>query len=75
MKRLAIVVPCYNEQEVMENTAIRLTDLMADLIQKKKISADSYILFVDDGSTDGTWELMNEAFEHRRYGGNDRQVL
>ena len=63
MKRLAIVVPCYNEQEVMENTAIRLTDLMADLIQKKKISADSYILFVDDGSTDGTWELMNEAFE------------
>lgn len=64
MKRLAIVVPCYNEEEVFESTADRLTELLSDLTQKSKISPDSYILFVDDGSTDNTWRLMEEACQH-----------
>ncbi len=62
MKRLAIVVPCYNEEEIFERTAERLNDLITDLIQKHKISSDSYILFVDDGSTDRTWDLMKDAY-------------
>ena len=58
MFRLAIVVPCYNEQEVFKDTAAQLTGLMIDLNQKKKISDDSFILFVNDGSKDRTWELI-----------------
>lgn len=63
MKRLAIVVPCYNEEEVFENTAERLTELLSALVQKSKISPDSYILFVDDGSTDNTWRMMMAEYE------------
>ncbi|MBQ9902017.1 MAG: glycosyltransferase family 2 protein [Clostridia bacterium] len=63
MERLAIVVPCYNEEEVFENTAERLTERLSALVQKNKISPDSYILFVDDGSTDNTWQLMMAEYK------------
>lgn len=63
MKRLAIVVPCYNEEPVFEDTAKQLTDLLMDLIERGKISPDSYVLFVNDGSTDRTWELMQQEFK------------
>lgn len=67
MKRLAIVVPCYNEEEVFAHTAAALTDLMVGLVQRNKVSADSYILFVDDGSTDSTWRMMQQAHEDSPY--------
>jgi glycosyltransferase involved in cell wall biosynthesis len=56
--RLAIVIPCYNEEEVLDETIKRLSEVLDNLIQKKKIANTSYILFVDDGSQDATWELI-----------------
>lgn len=65
MDKLAIVVPCYNEEEVLKITSSTLRDVLSDLISKGKIADDSFILFVDDGSTDRTWELIEE--EHAAY--------
>ncbi|MBR1476826.1 MAG: glycosyltransferase family 2 protein [Lachnospiraceae bacterium] len=65
MDRLAIVVPCYNEEEVLKIASEALRKVLSDLIGKKKISDDSYILFVNDGSKDRTWELIEE--EHAAY--------
>jgi glycosyltransferase involved in cell wall biosynthesis len=59
MVRLGIVVPCYNEEEALPRTAKVLHDLLADLITKERISSDSRVYFVDDGSTDGTWEMIH----------------
>lgn len=58
MSRLAIVVPCYNEEEVFADTSAQLTKLIKHLISIKKISNDSFILFVNDGSKDNTWDLI-----------------
>jgi glycosyltransferase involved in cell wall biosynthesis len=55
---LTIVVPCYNEEEVLPNTISELQQLLTDLIEEKLISNDSKILFVDDGSRDRTWEII-----------------
>ena len=57
---LAIIVPCYNEEEVLEETAKRLLEIQDDLIQKNQILKESFIVFVDDGSKDKTWELIKE---------------
>lgn len=63
MDRLALVVPCYNEEAVMKISSEALRGVLQDLIGKQKISEDSFVLFVDDGSKDKTWELIEE--EHR----------
>ncbi len=60
MDRLAIVVPCYNEEEMLPITTKELTEVINDLIYKEKIAKDSYILYVDDGSKDATWELIEK---------------
>lgn len=65
MDKLAIVVPCYNEEEVLKIASQALRDVLEDLIRKEKIAEDSFILFVNDGSKDRTWELIEE--EHRAY--------
>ena len=62
MDRLAIVVPCYNEEEVIEISSKALREVLDGLIEKKKVSKDSYILFVDDGSKDKTWSLIEQEF-------------
>jgi polyisoprenyl-phosphate glycosyltransferase len=59
--KLAIVVPCYNEQEVFPDTKAALTIVLQNLINEKLVSESSYILFVDDGSKDKTWELITSA--------------
>jgi glycosyltransferase involved in cell wall biosynthesis len=56
--RLSLVVPCYNEEEALPHTAPQLARLMQDLIGRGKIASDSNIWFVDDGSKDGTWKLI-----------------
>jgi glycosyltransferase involved in cell wall biosynthesis len=67
---LAIVVPCYNEEEVLPDTAQRLSLLLAGLIRAGKISGSSQIYFVDDGSRDGTWRLISAlASTHRQFCG------
>lgn len=60
MDRLAIVVPCYNEEEMLPITTRELGAVLEDLIRKKKIAPDSYILYVDDGSKDSTWLLIEK---------------
>ncbi|MGL9815682.1 glycosyltransferase family 2 protein [Enterococcus malodoratus] len=57
---LAIVVPCYNEEKMLDYTAKKLKDKLNDLSSKVQISKKSYIVFVDDGSTDQTWEKISE---------------
>lgn len=58
--RLFIIVPCYNEQEVLPITAPLFLEKMNDLIARNKIHADSKILFVNDGSRDDTWSIICE---------------
>ncbi len=58
---LAIVVPCYNEQEMFEKTLAVLIGLTEKLIAINKISSQSKIYFVDDGSADRTWSLLEES--------------
>ena len=65
MYRLAIVVPCYKEEEVLEICSEALRGVLADLIAKGKITEDSFVLFVNDGSKDRTWELIES--EHTKY--------
>ncbi|MDE6675872.1 MAG: glycosyltransferase family 2 protein, partial [Acetatifactor sp.] len=65
MDRLAIVVPCYNEEEVLKIASGALREVLDDLVAKNKIDKSSFILFVNDGSKDRTWELIEE--EHDLY--------
>lgn len=55
---LGVVVPCYNEEDVLPETVRRLTKLLADLVSRGRISEVSRIWFVDDGSRDRTWQLI-----------------
>ena len=59
---LYIVVPCYNECEVFPMTAAELTKLVSGMISEGKISDKSRILFVNDGSRDNTWELIEAEY-------------
>lgn len=61
--KLCIVVPCYNEEEVLNETASRLKLKYEALILNGQISADSRIVFVDDGSKDKTWEIISALHE------------
>lgn len=65
MKKLCIVIPCYNEEEMLPTTFSLLRSVLQGLIEKEKITKDSFLLFVDDGSTDRTWELICE--EHTQF--------
>lgn len=57
---LYLVVPCFNEEEVLPVTVPMFTEKIKSLILSEKISPDSRILFVDDGSTDKTWSIIKE---------------
>ena len=67
LPRLSIVVPCYNEEEVLQETTRRLSVVMDNLIKEDLISSDSYIIYVNDGSTDNTWPLIQQLFETNGY--------
>ena len=70
MDILSIVVPCYNEEEMLPITFESLRNKLAELIEKGKISPESFLLFVDDGSKDRTWELIeNENKIHKEVRG------
>ena len=56
---LYIVVPCYNEEAVLPETARRLGDKLKNLMNSGKISPQSRVLFVNDGSKDKTWEIIS----------------
>lgn len=61
--KLYIVIPCYNEQEVLPETSLRLKQKMTDLISKQMISDNSKVVFVDDGSKDQTWEMIAQLHD------------
>lgn len=59
---LYLVLPCYNEEEVLPDTAAALEEKYRMLMQEGKIGSASKILFVNDGSRDGTWSIITELF-------------
>lgn len=83
--KLAIIIPCFNEELVIESTVKTLLNVMDDLINKKKISNESYIYLIDDGSSDKTWEIiesLNKTFLQRVKGakfvrnyGNQKAII
>ncbi len=63
MKTIYLVLPCYNEEAVLHETSSRLKVKMNQLISENKISKDSRVTFVDDGSKDNTWSIIEELKE------------
>lgn len=69
MKNIWFVIPAYNEDEVIEDTAKKLLEKVNNLINDNKLSSESRILFVDDGSIDNSWDIIenlhnqNEIFK------------
>lgn len=63
MNILYIVVPCYNEEEVLYETTKRLTSKMSAMIDSNIISEKSRIMYINDGSKDNTWKLINQFHE------------
>ena len=57
-KKLVIIVPCYNEEEILPRTNNILTDILKKMIEDKLVSTDSYICYVNDGSKDNSWNLI-----------------
>ena len=57
---LYLVIPCYNEEEVLRETSKRLLDKIYKMIENKQISKHSKIMFVNDGSKDSTWDIIEE---------------
>lgn len=60
---LYLVIPCYNEEEMLGITTEALNEKMKKLIKEKKISKNSKVLYVNDGSKDNTWELIQKIHE------------
>ena len=58
--KLYLVIPCYKEEEVLPETARRLQQKIQNLINDQKISLDSRVVFVNDGSTDHTWKIIQQ---------------
>lgn len=56
--RIAIVLPCFNEQESLDSAVVALSSIMVDLADQGLISTEWFLFFVDDGSTDGTWKQL-----------------
>ncbi len=70
MTKLYLAIPCYNEEEVLPDSAQKLLKKYDDLYDAGKITADSRIIFIDDGSKDKTWEIIERLHEEdKRFGG------
>ena len=66
---LYLIIPCYNEEEVLPISKDIIEDKMKTLIKNKTIKKDSKILFVDDGSKDGTWDIIKKMTKNKLYSG------
>lgn len=60
---LYLVIPCYNEEAVLKETALRLYEKMQTLIQSGTVSPRSRVMFVNDGSKDKTWEIISKLYQ------------
>lgn len=67
MIKLAIVLPCYNEEDILQHSVERLTELLERMVNEKTISDDSMMVFVNDGSKDRTWLIISELHQKNRY--------
>jgi len=67
MDKLYIVIPCYNEEAVLPHTAPVFLNKLKNLISEGRISDESRILFIDDGSRDGTLDIINDLCERERH--------
>lgn len=67
MDKLYIVIPCYNEEEVLEETTRQLRIKMEQLIKNKVISDKSRVMYVNDGSKDKTWDLIEKISKKEKY--------
>ena len=67
MITLATVSPCYNEEEVLEMSVQRLTTLFERMIKEGRISPESVMVFVNDGSRDKTWELIQKLHKENHF--------
>lgn len=63
-RSLIIIVPCFNEEEILSSTSTILSHFLMRAIKENWITADSKICFVDDGSKDGTWLKIEEIIKH-----------
>jgi polyisoprenyl-phosphate glycosyltransferase len=59
---LSIVIPCYNEEEVLPETADQIAAVLHRLISTRMVGADSHVIWVDDGSRDRTWPIIEELY-------------
>lgn len=64
---LAVVVPCYKEEAVLCETHKRLSQLLDRLTAEGRIAPESYILYVNDGSTDHTWSIIKDLHQNTPY--------
>ncbi len=64
---LYIVVPCYNEEEVLEETTKQLKEKLEALMKEKKISDKSKVMYVNDGSKDRTWKMIQEIHKREKH--------
>ena len=60
MNRLSVIVPCFNEEAVLEKSSAIIRDKMQSLSNTGKISSDSFILLIDDGSSDRSWDIISQ---------------
>jgi glycosyltransferase involved in cell wall biosynthesis len=67
MEKLIIVIPSYNEEEVLPITIKELSEFLQKLIDNKKISQDSFLCFVDDGSKDNTWKIIEKFCKENKF--------
>lgn len=67
MTKLAIVSPCYNEQEVLRMSVERLTGLLDRMSAEGQVTRDSMIVLVNDGSSDATWQIISELHQTNHY--------
>ncbi len=65
--KLAIVLPCYNEEEILPFSIEKLSQLFDQLIKKEVISDSSFMLFVNDGSNDNTWNIIKDYNTIKKY--------
>ncbi len=63
---LSVVIPCYNEQEIIDYTVNKLSNFLDESKKDKKIHPNSFLCFVNDGSKDNTWEkLLNIKSQYK----------
>ncbi len=63
--RLCVVIPAYNEEAVLRQTHTEMSTILESLAQKGEIAKDSFICFVDDGSKDRTWEILQSLAQEQ----------